>query len=154
MKNKKTMAVLAVAAVIITAGVIGIYNQNGAYAYQGDPARTGPNYSPERHAIMEKAFADVDYETWQEQMQGRGRVSEMINKDNFAQFAKAHQLAEEGKYEEANAIRAELGLGAHGSEGHMKGHGFGMRNGRKASGQRSHAAFIDANGDGICDNMQ
>ena len=47
-------------------------------------------------------------------MQGRGRVTQVVNQGNFAKFAQAHELAEAGKQEEAAAIRAELGLGLHG----------------------------------------
>ena len=57
-------------------------------------------------------------------MQGRGRVSQVITKDNFAKFAEAHELAEQGKLEEAKKIRLELGLGL------QNGSGQGMRMGR------------------------
>ena len=30
-------------------------------------------------------------------MNGKGRVAEVVNEGNFARFAEAHQLAEEGK---------------------------------------------------------
>ena len=39
-------------------------------------------------------------------------VKMLINKDNFARFAEAHRLGEDGKYEEARNIRTELGLGS------------------------------------------
>lgn len=80
-------------------------------AYRGDPSVKGPNYTKERHEAMEKAFASKDYNAWKNLMQNRGRVTQVINQDNFTQFAKAHELAEQGKLQEANQIRQELGLG-------------------------------------------
>jgi hypothetical protein len=72
---------------------------------------------------MEKAFASNDYEAWKNLMQGKGRVTQVINKDNFSTFAKAHMLAESGKLDEAAKIRQELGLGLHNGSG--KGMGMG-----------------------------
>ncbi len=91
------------------------------FAYQGDPVKRGPNCNPERHEAMIKAFEDNDYEAWKKQMQGRGRVVQVINKDNFAKFAQAHKLAEEGKFAEAQAIRAEFGLGLRNGQGWGQG---------------------------------
>lgn len=92
-------------------------------AYRGDPSVQGPNYTPERHAAMEKAFETKDYNAWKSQMQGRGRVTQVVTAENFAQFARAHELAEDGKIAEANAIRAELGLGMHNGSGSGRGYG-------------------------------
>jgi hypothetical protein len=80
-------------------------------AYRGDPAVQGPNYSEERHVAMTQAFQNQDYQAWKKLMQGRGRVSEVVTEDNFARFAEAHRLAQEGRLEEARQIRQELGLG-------------------------------------------
>ena len=80
-------------------------------AYQGDVNVKGPNYSPERHEQMTKSFANNDYNAWKELMNGRGRVTQVVNKDNFAKFANMHKLMLEGKKDEAAKIRAELGLG-------------------------------------------
>lgn len=82
-------------------------------AYRGDPLNKGPNYSPERHEAMEKAFESKDYSAWVGLMSGRGRVTQVINESNFAKFAEAHELAEQGKIVEAQKIRQELGLGLH-----------------------------------------
>lgn len=80
-------------------------------AYQGNPNVKGPNYSEQRHEAMEKAFEKKDYNAWKNLMQGRGRVTQVINEKNFAKFAYAHELAEQGKLQEAQKIRLELGLG-------------------------------------------
>lgn len=81
------------------------------FAYKGDSTKVGPNYTAERHEEMEKAFENNDYNSWKSLMNGRGRVTQVINEKNFSQFAKAHELAEQGKIEESNKIRESLGLG-------------------------------------------
>ena len=98
-------------------------------AYRGDPSvqgPKGPNFTEERHQEMIQAFDGNDYQAWKELMQGKGRVTEVINEDNFARFAEAHKLALEGKTEEASQIREELGLGL----GNRRGQGNGQGRGR------------------------
>ncbi len=99
---------------MIPVGVIALVSAAGvayaAYAYQGDPAKQRPNFSPERHAAMQKAFENNDYNAWKSLVNGRGRITEIVNESNFARFAEMHRLMLEGKYEEANQIREELGL--------------------------------------------
>jgi len=92
-----------------------------ALAYRGDPATERPQYSAERHALMEEAFENNDYAAWKELMQDRGRVTQVITEENFAKFAEAHELAEEGKIAEAQKIRQELGLGSHNGSGKAGG---------------------------------
>jgi hypothetical protein len=96
-------------------------------AYRGDPSVKGPNYTQERHIAMEKAFEAKDYNAWKNLMQGRGRVTQVVNAQNFAKFSEAHELAEQGKITEANQIRQELGLGM------QNGSGMGMGMGRNRS---------------------
>jgi hypothetical protein len=91
-----------------------------AEAYRGDPSVKGPNFTEERHTAMEKAFEAKDYNAWKNLMQGRGRATQVVNAQNFAKFAQAHELAEQGKIAEANQIRQELGLGM------QNGSGMGM----------------------------
>jgi hypothetical protein len=43
-------------------------------------------------------------------MNGRGKVTQVINDQNFSKFSEMHRLMLEGKYDEANKIREELGL--------------------------------------------
>lgn len=81
-----------------------------ALAYRGNLTTQGPRYSEERHEAMEKAFETNNYNAWKALVDGRSRVSDVINAGNFVEFAKAHKLAEEGKFEEANKIRESLGL--------------------------------------------
>jgi len=80
-------------------------------AYQGDPSVQGPNHTEERHAAILAAFENNDYQAWSELMAGKGRVTQMVNEENFPRFAEAHRLAAAGDVEGAKQIRTELGLG-------------------------------------------
>jgi len=116
----KTKIILGIS-VLALAGAFFIAGSNGASAYRGDPNVKGPNYNPERHAAMQKAFESNDYAAWRALMPGNGRVTQVINESNFAKFAEMHELMEEGKFAEANAIRTELGLGLKNGQGRGMG---------------------------------
>jgi hypothetical protein len=145
MKRKSTIALGAVFALIMGSLIFGV---SSSFAYQGDPTKQGPNYTPEREAAMDKAFESKNYDDWKklmESVQGNGqkRVLTVVNKDNFSKFVDAHNLAEQGKTAEANAIRSELGLG----------NGSGMRgNSNGTRGQNNNGNFVDSNNDGMCDH--
>jgi len=126
MKNKKLYISLSVLALI---AVVSAVISSNALAYQGDATKQGPNYTVERHKAMEKAMADNNYEAWKTLMNGRGRVTQVINKDNFSKFVEAHNLREQGKTAEALAIRQELGLGNGNGQGAGRGAGRGMGHG-------------------------
>lgn len=102
---------------------------NVAEAYRGDPNVKGPEYTEERHQEMKQSFETNNYEAWKNLMQGKGRVIQFVNEDNFARFTEAHKLAEEGKMDEAMQIRQELGLGLGNKSGNGEGQGTGQ--GRK-----------------------
>ncbi len=110
--------------------VAGTFAIPSAQAYQGDPTKQGPNHSSERHAAMEKAFETSDYNAWKSLTQGRGRVAQTINETNFAEFAKAHMLLEQGKKNEAIVILRSLGLAQN------NGNGLGNGSGRAGHGQK------------------
>lgn len=137
----------------ITAGVLGLVALGAvaivasAYAYQGDPTKFGPNYTPERHEAMQTAFEKNDYAAWKAQMGNRGAANK-VTEQNFARFAEMRNLMLEGKTTDADAIRAELGLG----QGGRNGQGGGMHAGQR--GQNQGGNFVDANNDGTCDRMQ
>jgi len=114
--NKKKIA-LSITALVLAGTVLAPAIQ----AYRGDPGVQGPNCTPERHEAIVQAFDNNDYNAWKEQMQGRGRVTQVINEGNFSRFAEAHKLALAGKTDEAKAIRLELGLG----QGQKRGNGNG-----------------------------
>ncbi len=95
-------------------------------AYQGNPSVKGPNYSVERHEAMTKAFANKDYNAWKKLVSSNnGKVSQIINQSNFNKFVEAHNLALQGKVDEANMIRTELGLGLRNGSGMGQGMGYG-----------------------------
>lgn len=109
MKIKKNIIAFSTLAVV---GALSLIAINSVSAYRGDSSLKGPNYTTERHEAMEKAFANNDYTAWKNLMgDNGGRVVQIINKDNFARFVEAHNLAEQGKITEANKIRKDLGLG-------------------------------------------
>ena len=113
---------------LLMLGVAGL-GAGSVYAYQGDPNVKGPDYSPERHEAMTKAFANKDYNVWKEARgdKGNGRMTEVINnEEKFAKFVEIRELRLAGKTEEANALRAELGLGlGQGKDGNIKRGGQG-----------------------------
>lgn len=125
--NRYLLAGALCAAGVASAAMITI----PAFAYRGDASQMGPGYSTERHEAMQKAFEANDYEAWKNLMTGKGRVTEVINKDNFAKFVEMHKLREEGKTDEANKIRADLGLGQGkmGKGDGQRGKGMGRGNG-------------------------
>jgi hypothetical protein len=126
--NNKRKLVIGLGALALTLGVGGAM-VGTADAYKGDPTVKGPNYSIERHAAMEKAFETADYTAWSKLMSGKGKVTQVINKDNFAKFAQAHELAEKGDKAGAAKIRAELGLGLKDGSGQGQGNSKGMGRG-------------------------
>ena len=108
-----------------TALVLGglIIAPTAAEAYRGDPGVEGPDCTAERHEVMEQAFENGDFNAWKEQMQGKGRVTQVVNEGNFARFAEAHKLAEEGDLDRAKQIRQELGLDLKDGSGQGQGQG-------------------------------
>lgn len=122
--NKKILGLVGVATLVL------VIFPSMSLAYRGDASVKGPNYTVERHDAMEKAFDNNDFTAWQKLMTGRGNVTKVVNKDNFAKFAQIHKLTEEGKTTEAQKLRTELGLGLHNSQGNGMGRGMGMMHNR------------------------
>ncbi|PLX27706.1 hypothetical protein C0583_00500 [Candidatus Parcubacteria bacterium] len=153
MKKNSTFLGIGALSLLLVAGVA-----FSASAYQGNYSVQGPNYSEDRDEIMTEAFETENYASWSEQMNGRGRVTEVVNADNFAKFAKAHELGKAGHTEEADSLRAELGLRT--SNGESLGMGYRGGNGGRGQGQGGGqgqgsrgASYVDSNGDGLCDNL-
>lgn len=94
-------------------------SSTSASAYRGDPNVQGPNYTPERHEAMERAFETNSYDLWLKQMEGRAfRLKEIVkNKTIFTEFAKAH----ESGVEALNAFRAKYNLGTGSQTGARQG---------------------------------
>ncbi|MCK5459765.1 hypothetical protein KAI52_01480 [Candidatus Parcubacteria bacterium] len=137
---------------------------SSAMAYQGDYSKQGPAYSPERHTAMTKAMDSNDYQAWSDLMADRGRVRQVIKEDNFERFAEARRLGRAGDIAGADAIRQELGLRTSNGEkvGAKYGNGQGKNRGNRQEsrgmngenrGQNQGGKFIDADGDGNCDNL-
>jgi hypothetical protein len=118
---------LATFALVISAGILFITAPN-ALAYRGDENVQGPDCTPERHEAMTQAFNNNDYNAWKELMNGKGRITQVINEGNFAKFSQMHQLRLEGKTDEANQLRTELGLGLKDGSGKAQGQGYGKTN--------------------------
>ena len=139
----KSIAFGALGLVVIGSAVFA----SSVFASQGRAmgvGKFGPNHSPERHAQMTEAFANGDYSSWKNLMNGRG-AARVVTQENFAKFSEMHNLMLAGKTDDANEIRQELGLG--------NGRGRGMM-GKGQRGQNAGGNFIDKNADGICDRMQ
>ena len=126
--NKKSIVLGATA--LVLGGFI-MMGSSVAEAYQGDPSVQGPNCTAERHEAMEQAFENNDYNAWKELMSGKGRVTQVVTEENFARFAEAHELAEEGNLDGAKQIRQELGLGL----GNRNGDGSGQGNKGQGTGR-------------------
>ena len=113
--------VLGLGTLALVIGTFGL-TTGTALAYRGEMGVKGPNYSPERHEAMETALENGDYQAWTNLMTDvPGRVRQAVTQENFAKFAQIHQLVESGKYEEARALRAELGLGLRNGAGRGMG---------------------------------
>ena len=120
--NKTRKIFLGLGTLALVIGISGAI-ASSVNAYRGDSTVKGPNYTAQRHTAMEKAFATNDYNAWKALMQNQGKVTQVINKDNFAKFAEAHKLAENSDIAGAQKIRQELGLGL------KNGTGQGIKNG-------------------------
>jgi len=150
---KKTVLSLAVLGLILGGGLI------ATNAYQGDPAVTGPNHTPENHAAVTEAFVNQDYTAWQTAMAGHP-IADKVSSEDFAKFAEAWQLAQDGKLDEARALRQELGLGngimlrgVNKGQGQGQGNGQGIGNKMMQRGAGMGGQFVDADGNGVCDNL-
>lgn len=137
------LGVLGLAVVGVTAYGVSAFASQG-----GMMGQFGPNYTPERHVQMQTAFDNNDYASWKTQMGDRG-AARIVTEKNFARFTQMHDLMLEGKVDEANKIRTELGLG----QGQGGGRGQGTMNGGQR-GQNQGGNFVNADGDGACDNMR
>lgn len=124
---KKSTIVIAAAGLALGLSALSV---SQVFAFQGKQGVKGPNYSPDRHKAMLEAFESQDYEAWLDLINGRGRVTQVINADNFPKFAQAHLLASEGKLVEAQQIREKLGLKGHQGRNYLNQAGVGPRAGR------------------------
>lgn len=100
-------------------------------------------------AVSAVYAADNNFSAWRNMMGDRGgRVTNVVTEKNFDQFTQMHQLMADGKYDEAQKLRTDLGLGQ--GRGQRNGGGQGMHRGGAGRGVN----FVDANNNGICDRME
>jgi len=109
MKNQLVFGILALV-VLSIAALVGV-----TYAYRGDGAQ-GPNYNSAVHEQLETALEAGDYDAWlkirqENNLPMRGKIFQVVNKDNFDMYVQLHKANLEGDKEQADAIRIELGLG-------------------------------------------
>lgn len=123
MKKLLAITALAGAGLVLAASAVN--------AYRGDPNVEGPNHSPERHEAMAQAFENNDYNAWKELMADRP-MSQRITEETFPRFTQMRNLRHEGKIDEANQIRAELGFGL--KDGSGKGRAGGQGDGQGYKG--------------------
>lgn len=145
MIKNKSYVMMAVLGTVVVGGVIA----SQVFADEAKTSFFGRNYSPERHEAVSKAIENNDYKSWKELMNGK-RMAEIINEENFSKFAEMRKLRLEGKIEEANKLRQEIGVRA------INGGGRGMHGGNgniENRGQNSGGNFVDKNGDGKCDRL-
>ena len=133
MTNTKNYQNVGIMAGVIALGLLGMVSVTAAY--QGESANKPQDCDSERHEAMEQAFANHDYESWKELMAGKGRVTEVVNQNNFAEFARSHERLEAGDEAAVREIRQSLGLGL--GQGHgQAGRGHKMDN--AAGGERQY----------------
>jgi len=130
-----------------------VFSTSMVGAYRGDYSVKGPDYNEERHELMENAFDTLDYGAWSELMTEYGRhprVVDVVTKSNFETFVQAHDAGENGDYETASELRAELGLND--GNGPKDGSGYGKGQGNVQGQRMQQNNFIDADNDGNWDN--
>lgn len=115
-------ALLTISGLALGAGIL-FTAAPSVLAYQGDPNTFGPNYTPERHEAIVNAIKSKNYNAWKSLMDGRG-ITRRITAQNFNRFAEMVRLRLEGKIDEANKIRAELGLGTRMGAGYGQNQGY------------------------------
>jgi len=125
MENKKMLSVFAL-------GIVALLGVSLVAAYQGDYSVKGSDYSEDRHEAMENAFDNLDYNAWVALMTTSGRhprVLDVVTEDNFVTFVEAHDAMEDGDFDRAAELRADLGL--NNGMGPKNGTGFGGGKGMK-----------------------
>lgn len=147
----KDKALIAGSMGLVTFSVfVGLGLQN-AFAYKGDATKVGPYHTEEREVEMDKVMENKDFEGWKNLMTEDGRTPGVLRKIDtqaeFEKFAQAHGLIDEGRIDEANAIRTELGLGQGQGNGKRQGNGQGR-------GQNSRGMHVDSDNNGVCDRQE
>ena len=121
MKSQKITKMLGSVAML---GVLMVVSSSSAFAYQGNSEGKNSSSSKERRAEMTEIFANHDYNTWKELVEGKPIAKMITNEEEFDLFVEAHELMLAGDRDAAKKIRAELGLaqrdGFRDNENHKK----------------------------------
>lgn len=82
-------------------------------------------------ALMHQALEAGDYEAFKTAVEGTPLAEDIDSEANFKKFAEAHQLKQDGKWNEAKLLLDELGVEGRGHGTMMGRHGKGMKMGQK-----------------------
>lgn len=137
MTKKKIIGITAASLVLGTS----IFSANASSWNSENKGKAGfgGRDSSEMTALI-KAATENDYATWKALMEdsGEDRLLEVINnEEKFKRFVEAHNLRENGNFEEAEAIMQELGMARRGG---MRGEGV-MR-GERSNGEDHEAIMV------------
>ena len=95
----------------------------------------GPQAQNGNREQVKNAIENNDYEAWKkltEERNSNAKVLEKINASNFSKLKEMHQLMQDGKVDEANKIRQELGLPDRGEKkAFQNGFQKGLKQGHK-----------------------
>ncbi|MCX7589815.1 MAG: hypothetical protein N2Z85_02660 [Patescibacteria group bacterium] len=112
---------------ILTTGVLtlifGVLLSSKTLAYRGDPNVRGPNCTDSQYQEVQNAIEKKDYNTWKKLMGDKGIARKINNQDEFNKFIQMRNYMLQKKYDEANKIKTELGLGG----GIRKGFGYNRK---------------------------
>jgi len=111
--RNKTLITLTVVTLVLAAGIATTYARSGAHF-----TKKG-GYSAETQEAVKEAFDNHDYQAWLELMQDRPIVDK-INGADFTKLVEAHELRQQGDFQEAKTIMKELGVKHPGAKMHMK----------------------------------
>lgn len=123
MTSTKTLTSIALALAISGAAVIGT---GGAYAHEDGKRGINRWHRFEYRADIHKAIEDNDYERWRMLTEGKPIQDNVTNEEEFAQLVRAHELMEDGSFDEARTILDELGIKKPFHGGHHHKHGLGL----------------------------
>lgn len=103
MKNKKTIGLAAVAALVV--GATALVISANADAAGGQNKFKQNRFSEDQKTQIDQAFANKDYAAWKKVAGENSKIASKINESNFSKFAQMHD-----HMKKANDIRKELGL--------------------------------------------
>ena len=127
-KNIYYISVAVIALIITTASVVTIVSaqEGGDFESKSNKMGKGLVFNEKNHEAMIQALENKDYQAWKE-LAVNTPLADKITEENFAKFAEANLLMKEGKFEEAKALREELGFNVRLEKGFGDMHQMGQR---------------------------